>query len=90
MEYYKKILSQIEARRHFIYVVSESRNFFPPLGETFSLSVKDKDFKVKLDKQGRIWANANLIKNAICFKPYRVFIFTKKENNRFMLACEHF
>jgi hypothetical protein len=96
MEYYRKVLSKSEANRHFIYITSWAREMFPELGEPFTLVVKEKDFhkekefQVIIDKQGRVWANANELKDYIPFKPHRVLIFTKKDQKKFTLACEHF
>lgn len=88
MDYYRKQLSYIEAERHFIYISRRVKNMFPKKGQTFTLLIGDNEFKASVDNYGRLWANSNLIKKYIEFKPHKVFIFTKKDN-KLRLACEH-
>ena len=59
MNYYRKVLSPIESQRHFVYVTNQARDMFPAIGEIFVLSVGKNEVNAKLDKQGRIWGNAN-------------------------------
>jgi hypothetical protein len=89
MEYYRKVLSNIEAKRHFIYVSCKAQTIFPPKGQPFTLVVGSNEFPCTIDKQGRIWANANLLKDYLEFKRWNVFIFTKKSPDKFRVACEH-
>ena len=88
MEYYKKTLSPIEAERHFIYVTYSAREFFPPLGEVFNILINEKEFRVQLDKQGRIWASS--LQNYITFEPWNIFVFTKIDKNKFKLVRAHY
>jgi len=90
MEHYRKELSKIEAERHFIYVRFNARKVFPPIGETFMVQVGTKEFQCVLDNQGRIWANANTLKEFIQFKPQNVFIFTKEIQNKFKIVCARY
>ena len=88
MEYYKKTLSPMEAKRHFIYVTHSARKFFPPLCEVFHILINNKEFKVQLDKQGRIWAAS--LQDYIAFESLNIFVFTKIEKNKFKLVRAHY
>lgn len=62
---------------------------FPDLNEKFTIIIGKKEFQANLDAYGRIWINANMIKDCINMKPYQVVIFTKRDKNRLGLASEH-
>lgn len=88
MEYYKKTLTFTEVYNHFVYITVPSRKFFPPLGEVFSLLINENEFRVYIDKYGRIRGSS--FKGFIDFKPWSIFIFTKINKNKFRLVRAHY
>jgi len=48
------------------------------------------EFQCRLDNQGRIWANSNNLKDYIDFYLENVFIFTKKDQDKYKLVLAHY
>jgi hypothetical protein len=84
---YKRNLSKTEAKRHFVYVDSENRDFFPNPCQNFIVKVSGDKREVSIDKKGRILASIfwELLPS---FREGDLIIFSKESDRVFTVTME--
>lgn len=84
---YKRNLSKTEAKRHFVYVDSENRDFFPHPLQNFIVTIGGEKREVSIDKNGRILASIfwELLPS---FHEGDLVIFLKKSCKVFTVTIE--